>query len=435
MSDDAPFDASLVPPALLTIDLEAIAAEFGTPLFVYDEGELRRRAREYVEKFGVGCVTYASKAFLCIAIARLVHEEGLHLDCATGGELSVALRAGVPGDRIVLHGNNKSSEELAAAIESGIGRIALDSADELDRLDALMGDRAGRADRTEPLDVLVRVTPGVEAHTHEYIETGTEASKFGFTMTDGIALAALGRVHATPGLRLAGLHCHIGSQIYRLDAYARAIERLASLAADAKAVHGCTLDELNLGGGLGARYLSDDPELSVADYASTLNGAVERSWRSAGLGPSPRVVVEPGRSIVAPCAITVYRIGTVKEIPGVGTYAAVDGGMSDNPRPVLYGAGYEAYLPARIGDPRPRRGAVVGKHCEQGDVIVSDARFPAVVEVGDLLATPTTGAYGYSMASNYNKVPRPAVVFVRDGSPRLVVRRETTDDLVRLDVE
>jgi diaminopimelate decarboxylase len=429
MSDDAPFDASLVPPALLTIDLEAIATEFGTPLFVYDEGELRRRAREYVEHFGAGCVTYASKAFLCIAIARLVHEEGLSLDCATGGELSVALHAGVPADRIVLHGNNKSDEELASAIEAGVGRIAVDSADELDRLDAMVGDRA------EPLDVLVRVTPGVEAHTHEYIETGTEASKFGFTMTDGIALAALGRVQATIGLRLAGLHCHIGSQIYRLDAYARAIERLASLVAEAKTVHGCTVDELNLGGGLGARYLADDPELSVAEYAATLHGAVERSWRSAGLGAPPRVVVEPGRSIVAPCAITLYRIGTVKEIPGVGTYAAVDGGMSDNPRPVLYGAGYEAYLPARIGDPRPRRGAVVGKHCEQGDVIVSDAHLPAIVEVGDLLATPTTGAYGYSMASNYNKVPRPAVVFVRDGTPRLVVRRETTDDLMRLDVE
>jgi diaminopimelate decarboxylase len=429
MADDAPFDASLVPPALLTIDLEAIAAEFGTPVFVYDEGELRRRARQYVEQFGAGCVTYASKAFLCIAFARLVHEEGLHLDCATGGELSVALHAGVSADRIVLHGNNKSNEELASAIDAGVGRIAVDSGDELDRLDALIADRA------DPLDVLVRVTPGVEAHTHEYIETGTEASKFGFTMTDGIALAALGRVQAMPGLRLAGLHCHIGSQIYRLDAYARAIERLASLAAEAKAVHGCTVDELNLGGGLGARYLADDPELSVAEYAATLHGAVERSWRSAGLGSSPRVVVEPGRSIVAPCAITLYRIGTVKEIPGLGTYAAVDGGMSDNPRPVLYGAGYEAYLPARIGDTRPRRGAVVGKHCEQGDVIVSDARLPAIVEVGDLLATPTTGAYGYSMASNYNKVPRPAVVFVRDGSPRLVVRRETIDDLVRLDVE
>ncbi len=429
MPDDEPFDASLVPPALLTVDLEAIAAEFGTPLFVYDEDEIRRRAREYVDQFGTGCVTYASKAFICTAIARLADEEGLHLDCATGGELSVALRAGVPADRIVLHGNNKSSEELASAIAAGVGRIAVDSADELDRLDALI------VDRTEPLDVLVRVTPGVEAHTHEYIETGTEASKFGFTMTDGIALAALGRVEAAPGLRLAGLHCHIGSQIYRLDAYARAIERLASLAAEAKRVHGCTIGELNLGGGLGARYLADDPELSVAEYAATLKGAVERSWQSAGLGLPPRVVVEPGRSIVAPCAITLYRIGTVKEIPGLGTYAAVDGGMSDNPRPVLYGAGYEAYLPARIGEPRPRRGAVVGKHCEQGDVIVSDARLPAIVEVGDLLATPTTGAYGYSMASNYNKVPRPAVVFVRDGTARLVIRRETIDDLVRLDVE
>jgi diaminopimelate decarboxylase len=424
----AAFDASLLPPAVLAIDLEEVAAEFGTPVFVYDEDEIRRRAREYVTHFGPQRVAYASKAFLCTAMARLAQEEELHVDCATHGELFVVLRAGVPGARIVLHGNNKSVDELAAAIEAGVGRIVVDSSDELDRLEDLVRGRA------EPLDVLVRVTPGVEAHTHEYIETGTEASKFGFTLAEDIARRAVARVDATPGLRLRGFHCHIGSQIYRLDAYAHAVERLAGLARAAREADGVEIDELNLGGGLGARYLAGDPELSVAEYATSLHAAVERCWAAAGLGGPPHVMVEPGRSIVAPCAITLYRVGTVKDLPGIGTYVAVDGGMSDNPRPVLYGAGYEAYLPARIAEPRPRRGAVVGKHCEQGDVIVADARFPATVAVGDLLATPTTGAYGYSMASNYNKVPRPAVVFVRDGVARLVVRRETPEDLVRLDV-
>ncbi|MEX2254954.1 MAG: diaminopimelate decarboxylase [Acidimicrobiia bacterium] len=426
--DESPFDISLVPRGLRELDLEALADEFGTPVFVYDEDELRRRARDYVEHFGRGRVAYASKAFLCTAMARLASEEGLNLDCATGGELYVALHAGFSPERIVFHGNNKSGEELASAIDAGVGRIAVDSDDELDRLDELTRDRA------EPVDVLVRVTPGVEAHTHEYIETGTEASKFGFTLTDGIALRALTRVHESPGLRLVGLHCHIGSQIYRLDAYGRAIDRLAGLAVAARDA-GILIEELDLGGGLGARYLAEDPEVSVAEYAAELHDAVDRSWAGAGLGAPPRVTVEPGRSIVAPCAITLYRVGTVKEIPGIGTYVAVDGGMSDNPRPVLYEAGYEAYFPARIGERRPRRGAVVGKHCEQGDVVVAGARLPAVVEVGDLVATPTTGAYGYSMASNYNKVPRPAVVFVREGVPRLVVRREAPDDLLRLDVE
>jgi diaminopimelate decarboxylase len=425
---DEPFDATLVPPGILAADLDAIAAEFGTPVFVYDEDEIRRRAREYVREFGAGNVAYASKAFLCTALARLVDEEGLHLDCATGGELHVALHAGFPAERIVLHGNNKSDAEISRAIEVGVGRIVVDSFDELDRIERIVGSG-------DSVLVSVRITPGVEAHTHEYIETGTEASKFGFTLTEGIALRAIERVEAGSATSLAGLHFHIGSQIYRLDAYTRAVGRIAELAAAARESCGAVVDELNVGGGLGARYLAEDPELPFADHAANLRSAVSDAWEASDLGEVPRLVVEPGRSIIAPCAITLYRVGTVKEIPGIGTYVAIDGGMSDNPRPVLYGAGYEAYLPARIGERRPRRGAVVGKHCEQGDVLVADAALPEIVEIGDLLATPTTGAYGYSMASNYNEVPRPAVVFVREGVPRLVVRRETVDDLVRLDVE
>ena len=418
----APLDPSLVAPAVRDADLEALAERFGTPLFLYDEDELRRRCRAYVAAFGAERVAYAAKAFLCTAMARLVADEGLHLDVATGGELHVARHAGFRPARLVVHGNNKSDDELDAALQAGAGRIVADSSHELDRL-----ERHSAALGVTPT-VLVRTTPGVEAHTHEYIETGTEDSKFGFTVSDGIARDAARRVVATPSLHFGGLHCHIGSQIQRLDPWAHAVAALAAVADELDA----PVPELSLGGGLGARYLADDPPLEIDDYALALRAAVHDHW-PARL-PAPRLLVEPGRSIAAPCAVTLYRVGTVKEIPGIGTYVAVDGGMSDNPRPVLYGAGYEAYLPGRIGEERPLRCRIVGKHCEQGDVIVADAALPAGVQPGELLATPATGAYGYSMASNYNKVPRPAVVFLRGGEPRVVVRRETFDDLVRLDV-
>jgi len=411
-----PFDRTLVPPDLLACDLEELADRFGTPLFVYSEDHLRARCREYVSHFGAGNVAYASKAFLCTAMARLVEEEGLDLDVATGGELAVALHAGFPASRIVVHGNNKSDGEITAALGAGVGTVVVDSHDELDRL-----DRAVSAGGVAPR-VLVRVTPGVEAHTHEFVETGTERSKFGFSISSGAALDAVRRV-ASSHLAVAGLHCHIGSQIYRLDSYGRATEIVVGFAEEVERVLGVAIGDLDLGGGLGARYLSDDPEVPLAQYAATLREA-------AG---GRRVTVEPGRSIAGPAAITLYRVGTIKEVDGVGTYVAVDGGMSDNPRPVLYGAGYEAFLPRRVDEPRPLEATVVGKHCEQGDVLVAGARLPAGVRSGDLLATPTTGAYGYSMASNYNRVPRPAVVFVRGGSAREVVRRETYEDLVRLD--
>ncbi len=408
-----PFDPTIVPPGLRDLDLEPLAAEFGTPLFVYDEHHLRARARDYLRQFGAGNVAYAGKAFLCGAMVRLVEEEGLHLDVATGGELSVALGAGFPPERLVFHGNNKSDEELIAARDAGVGRVVADSFDELDRL-----ERIGCAG-----EVLVRVTPGVEAHTHEFIETGTDTSKFGFTVSTGAAYDAVARVVASPALRFGGLHAHIGSQVFRLDSYAEAAAVVGRFAHDCELATGVEIPLVNLGGGLGARYLESDPDPSVSEYAAALR---------TGIGDR-RIMVEPGRSIAAVAGITVYRVGTVKPIPGGRTYVAVDGGMSDNPRPVLYGAGYEAYLPARRGAERALRCAVAGKHCEQGDVIVPEAQLPADVSVGELLVTPVTGAYGYSMASNYNKVPRPAVVFVRDGVARLVVRRETFADLARLD--
>jgi diaminopimelate decarboxylase len=410
---ESPLDPTLLPAALRAADLEALARDFGTPLFVYDEAHLRARCREYLDAFGAGNVAYAGKAFLSGAMVRLVAEEGLHLDVATGGELYVALHAGFPPARLVMHGNNKSEAEIERARDAGVGRIVADSSDEIDRL-----ERLGFGG-----EVLVRVTPGVEAHTHEFIQTGTDDSKFGFTVSTGAAADAVARVAASTALRFGGIHAHIGSQVFRMDSYAEAAGVVARFADECERTTGVGIPVVNLGGGLGARYVAADPDPSVTEYAAALR---------TGIGER-RVMVEPGRSIAAVAGITIYRVGTVKRIPGGRTYVAVDGGMSDNPRPVLYGAGYEAYLPREPGAERTLRCTVAGKHCEQGDVIVADARLPDDVAVGDLLVTPVTGAYGYSMASNYNKVPRPAVVFVRDGDARVVVRRETDADLVRLD--
>jgi diaminopimelate decarboxylase len=409
----APFDRSLVPPALLDLDLDALAAEHGTPLFVYDEDFLRLRCREFARHFGAENVAFAGKAFLCLAMARLVAEEGLCLDVATGGELHVALSAGFPPERLVMHGNNKSDAEISAARDAGVGVIVADSFAELERL-----ERIGFGGR-----VFVRATPGVEAHTHEYIETGTDRSKFGFSVSRGDALAAVRRVVDAPNLTFGGIHCHIGSQVFRLDSCAKAAAVVVAFAAECERETGAAVPVLNLGGGLGARYLPEDPVLPVEDYARVLHEAAgERG-----------VMVEPGRAIAGAAAITVYRVGTVKTSGDDVTYVAVDGGMSDNPRPVLYGAGYEAYLPDRVEAARPVVASIAGKHCEQGDIIVVDAHLPAGVAAGDLLVTPVTGAYGYSMASNYNKVPRPAVLFVRGGQARVVIDRETPEDLVRLD--
>ena len=410
-------------------DLAELADRFGTPLYVYDEAELRARCREYVDAFGAGRVAFAGKAALFGAIVRIVSEEGLNLDVATGGELHVALSAGFPADRIVFHGNNKSTEELRAGIAAGVRSIVVDSFDEIDRLESLLV--AGHP----PVSVLVRVTPGVQAHTHEFIETGTEESKFGFALDRGMSHEAVARIHASPSLELSGVHCHIGSQVGRLDAHEAAATRMASFVADVERETGTTLIELSLGGGLGVRYVADDRPPSIAEYAKSLITAVGDALEQSGVRSRPALTVEPGRSIAGPAGITLYRVGTIKRIDGVRTYVAVDGGMSDNPRPITYGARYEAFLPARARAQRSLTATVAGKHCEQGDLLVPDAALPADVAVGDVLAIPVTGAYAFSMASNYNRLPRPAVVIVSDGTARVAVRRETYDDLVHLDVD
>lgn len=397
-------------------DVGELAAEHGTPLFVYDEAHLRARCREAVAAFGFGKAVYATKAFLCAAMARLAHEEGMMLDVASGGELFVARRAGVPASSLVMHGNNKSIDELRMAITEGVRHIVVDSFDELDRLDAL------HASGLPAPRVLARITPGVHAHTHEFIATGQDDSKFGFNLGNGDALRAVDRMRRSNSVVLDGLHCHIGSNVFEASNFAKAAEVMATFAVP------LDLPELVLGGGLGVAYVEGEEAPTITQWGNVLLDACQ------SLGVRSRVSVEPGRSIVAAAAITVYTVGTVKHIPGVRTYVSVDGGMSDNPRPVLYGSGYEAFLPRDVRAERPARARLVGKHCESGDVLIFDAALPDGMRVGDLLATPVTGAYGHSMASNYNKLSRPPVVFVADGRSRVVVRRETYDDLLRCDV-
>ena len=394
-----------------------LAAQYGTPLFVYDEAHLRARCREAVDTFGPGRAVYASKAFLCGAMARLAYEEGMLLDVASGGELFVARHAGVPASALTLHGNNKSLAELRMALSEGVRHVVVDSFDELDRLDALHAEG-----RPVP-DVLARITPGVHAHTHEFIATGQDDSKFGFNLGNGDAHRAIERMRTSPSVNLVGVHCHIGSNVFEASSFAKAAEVMAAFAMP------LGLPELVLGGGLGVAYVEGEEAPSITQWGNVLLDACQ------ALGVRSNVSVEPGRSIVAQAAVTVYEVGTVKHIPGIRTYVSVDGGMSDNPRPVLYGSGYEAFLPRAVTAPRPQRARLVGKHCESGDVLIFDAALPEGVQVGDLLATPVTGAYGHSMASNYNKLTRPPVVFVRDGAHRLVLRRETYDDLVRCEVD
>ncbi len=412
--------AAVAPDGSLTIggcSVTDLADRYGTPLFVYDEAHLRNRCREAVAAFGHERVIYATKAFLCKAMAKLAYDEGLLLDVASGGELHVALAAGVPASACALHGNNKSIAELRMGIEFGVRHIVVDSFDELDRLDALAAAGVGPVPK-----ILLRVTPGVQAHTHEFIATGQDDSKFGFNLGNGDALRAVDRARRSASVDLVGVHCHIGSNVFEASSFAKAAEVMADFAVP------LDLPELVLGGGLGVAYLESEEAPSIAQWGNVLLDACD------ALGVRSKVSVEPGRAIVASAAMTVYTVGTIKEIPGVRTYVAVDGGMSDNPRPVLYGSGYESFLPRSVGAERALVARLVGKHCESGDVLSFEARLPNDIAVGDLLATPVTGAYGHSMGSNYNKITRPPVVFVADGEARLVVRRETFDDLLATDL-
>jgi diaminopimelate decarboxylase len=412
------------------VDVRDLAAEFGTPLYIVDEEDVRQRAREYVEAFGEsgGSVHYAGKAFLCGALVRWLAEEGLGLDVCSGGELALALAAGFPAEKITLHGNNKSAEELVAALEAGVGHIVVDSFEEIERL----GHHAGRLG-VRP-KVMVRVTTGVEAHTHEFIATAHDDQKFGFSRGSGAALEAVRRILALPQLELVGLHSHIGSQIFETDGFEVAAHRVAQLLVAIRDEHGVVLPELDLGGGFGIAYLPDDDPIDAKLIADNMRRIVTKECESYGL-PVPKLTVEPGRAIVGPGGITLYSVGTIKDVEGIRTYVSVDGGMSDNLRTALYGAEYTANLVSRESAARPMLSRLVGKHCESGDIVVRDLWLPEDIAPGDLVAVAATGAYCRSMASNYNYVTRPAVVAVRDGRARVIVRRETVDDLLRLDTE
>jgi diaminopimelate decarboxylase len=407
-------------------DTVGLASRFGTPLFVFCEETFRRRARAFRGAFPGAAVYYAAKAFQCLAMCRLVAEEGLGIDVASGGELHTALVAGFPPERIVMHGNNKAEADLARAVDEGVGTIALDNLEEIDFV-ATLASNAGRRQR-----VVVRVTPGVEAHTHEYIQTGQEDTKFGLSVEGGAARSALALADGRDSLHLAGVHVHIGSNIFSPEPFARTIEILFDLLADVRGDLGIEMEELDLGGGIGIPYLPEDEPLHLDEFAALVRRSVRDQAARHGMAV-PRLAFEPGRYLVGNAMVTLYSVGVIKHLPGIRTYVSVDGGMSDNIRPALYQSRYTALLANKAAERRDRTVTVAGMHCESGDVLLQDVELPASTARGDVLATPATGAYGYSMASNYNRKPRPAVVLARDGDVRVIIRRETLDDLLRLD--
>ncbi|MEU8073506.1 MULTISPECIES: diaminopimelate decarboxylase [unclassified Micromonospora] len=417
------------------VDAGDLAAEYGTPAYVLDEDDLRERCREFRAAFPDADVYYAGKAFLCRAVVRMIAEEGLFLDVCTGGELATALSAGMEPARIGFHGNNKSVAELTRAVDAGVGRIIVDSFTEIDRLSELARERGVR-----PM-VLIRVTVGVEAHTHEFIATAHEDQKFGFSLAGGAAAAAAFKILDEDVLELRGLHSHIGSQIFDASGFEVSARRVLALQAQIRDARGVELPELDLGGGFGIAYTTQDDPASPHELAKRLRKIVDGECAAENLAV-PHLSIEPGRAIVGPAVFTLYEVGTVKSVPlGTGgdavagrAYVSVDGGMSDNIRTALYDASYSATVANRTSAAQPILARVVGKHCESGDIVVKDEFLPADVQPGDLVAVPGTGAYCRSMASNYNHVPRPPVVAVREGRARLIVRRETEDDLLALDV-
>lgn len=410
------------------IEVTKLAEEFGTPAYFMDEEDFRTRCRAWAHAFGPGAdVFYAGKAFLSKAVVKWLREEGLNVDVCSGGELATALAAGMPAGQIAFHGNNKSAAEITRAVEAGVGRIVLDSFQEIARVAHIARELGVR----QP--VQIRVTVGVEAHTHEFIATAHEDQKFGIAVADGSAAEAVRRALGHDSLELLGVHSHIGSQIFDMAGFEVSAKRVVRLLAAVRDEHGVELPEIDLGGGLGIAYTSADDPREPHEIAKALHEIVARECESAGLR-APRISVEPGRAIVGPTAFTLYEVGTIKPLEGLRTYVSVDGGMSDNIRTALYDAEYSVTLVSRTSDAEPMLVRVVGKHCESGDIVVKDAFLPADLAPGDLLAVPATGAYCRSMASNYNHALRPPVVAVRDGQARVIVRRETEEDLLRLDL-
>ena len=412
------------------VDMVELATEQGTALYVFDEADLRDRMERYREAFSErypnSGVLYASKAFLNKEVLRIAAEEGMFLDVSGGGELACAQAVGFPMERVFVHGNNKTEVELREAIAAGVGRIVLDTRIELGRVSRI----AGQLGVTQK--VLMRITPGVEADTHEYIKTGCEDSKFGFTMLDDFAFKCVGDVLAAPNVDLVGFHCHIGSQIFALHSFAEAVQVMVKFAARVRDTYGLVIEDLDMGGGLGIAYLADDEPSSIEAFAQCTSDAVMQACLEQGLA-LPRLLVEPGRSLVANAGVTLYTVGVMKTLPNIRKYVGVDGGMSDNIRTALYHASYEAVIANKADEPRTEIVTLCGKHCESGDAVVLDGSIQHP-DMGDIVCVFATGAYCYTMSSSYNGQPRPAIVFVRDGQARVVTRRETYADLMARDM-
>jgi diaminopimelate decarboxylase len=412
-------------------DTVALALQFGTPLYVFDEADLRDRCRELRREFEARLpdvlVLYASKAYIGKALANLIADEGLGLDVVAGGELAVARAAEFPLDRVYMHGNNKTPQELEEAVRAGIGRVVIDNLHDIALLDAI----AREAGRRQP--VLLRITPDVDPHTHSHVTTGVIDSKFGLPLIDGLAEAAMQQALAAPSLEVLGVHCHIGSQLFETEPYTEAIDKTLAFAAEMVSKHGLQLREFSPGGGFGLQYTRDEAPPPISTYAETIAAAVKHACARHGLA-LPRVVIEPGRSVVGRAGVALYTVGARKEIPGVRTYVSVDGGMADNIRPAIYGSRYEAVPAARPLAPAEETVTVAGKYCESGDVLIRDASLPRL-ESGEVLAIPASGAYCLAMASNYNGALKPAIVFVAGGKARLVRRRETYADLLATEVD
>lgn len=411
-------------------DTVELAREFGTPLYIMDEAHIRDICRQYYRSFVKEMekteVIYASKAFLTLAMCRIIEQEGLGLDVVSGGELYTALQADFSPAQIFFHGNNKSREELSMAINAGVGRIVVDNFYEMSVLNDLAKEM------NQQVSILLRITPGIEAHTHEYIQTGQMDSKFGFTLANGTADRAIELAFSYPNLNVKGLHAHIGSQIFELDSFRHEVRIMVNYMADIHVRLNCLLHELNLGGGFGIYYSSGDEPAKISDYAKTVQSALEEACQSQSF-PRPKIIIEPGRSIVGTAGTTLYSIGSIKEVPKIRKYVAVDGGMADNPRTALYQARYEAIVANRSNEDAAERVSITGKCCESGDMLIWDIDLPKVYP-GDLLAVLSTGAYNYSMSSNYNRLTRPGVVLVKDGHADLIVKRETHSDLLRNDI-
>lgn len=413
------------------VDVLSLKEKYGTPLYVMDEDMIRKNLRTYQDALhtyygGNGLCQFASKAFCTKAMCKIVAEEGLGLDVVSGGELYTALSAGYPADKICFHGNNKTKEELSLAIGHDVGTIVVDNIFELEQIDAI----AKEMDKIQ--NVLFRIKPGIDAHTHDFIMTGQIDSKFGFALETGEALAAIEQVKSKENLCYKGIHCHIGSQIFEVEPFRETAVVMMNFIGEIKEKSGLETEELDLGGGFGIRYVESDDPVPYGDYIKAVSETVKAQAESLGV-KVPKILMEPGRSIVAPAGITVYEVGSVKEIPNIRTYVSVDGGMADNPRYIMYGSEYSAVLANKADKPAEKTYRIAGKCCESGDILIENAKLPQV-EVGDTLCVLATGAYNYSMASNYNRIPRPAVVMVSGGKDRLIVKRESYEDLIKNDL-